>query len=95
MTAAMADLVRAEGDWRQLGLCAQVDQELFYPEKGGSTKEAKRVCMACEVRARSACGTRWTTASAGVSGVACRNGSGAGCCPRPAQPGPSPAAVAS
>lgn len=31
-------------------LCAQVDNELFYPEKGGSTRLAKAVCARCEVR---------------------------------------------
>ena len=25
--------------------------EAFFPEKGGSTREAKRVCLSCEVRA--------------------------------------------
>jgi len=39
-----------EGDWKQWGLCAQTDPEAFFPEKGGSTREAKRVCFACEVR---------------------------------------------
>lgn len=29
------------------GLCAQVDPEIFFPEKGGSTKDAKKVCAAC------------------------------------------------
>jgi WhiB family redox-sensing transcriptional regulator len=38
------------GDWRAHGLCAQTDPEAFYPEKGGSTADAKRVCLACEVR---------------------------------------------
>jgi WhiB family redox-sensing transcriptional regulator len=37
-------------EWVSRGLCGQVDPELFFPEKGGSTKEARRVCMACEVR---------------------------------------------
>ena len=32
-------------------LCAQTDPEAFFPEKGGSTREAKRVCRGCEVRA--------------------------------------------
>ncbi|MEU1168592.1 WhiB family transcriptional regulator, partial [Streptomyces sp. NPDC005921] len=30
-------------------LCAQTDPESFFPEKGGSTREAKKVCLACEV----------------------------------------------
>lgn len=38
------------GAWRGRALCQQVDQELFFPEKGGSPKDAKRVCLACEVR---------------------------------------------
>lgn len=35
--------------WTDLALCAEVDGEIFYPEKGGSTREAKQVCRACEV----------------------------------------------
>ena len=38
-------------DWQDAGLCAQTDPEMFFPEKGGSTKDAKRVCRACDVRA--------------------------------------------
>jgi WhiB family redox-sensing transcriptional regulator len=49
-------LVEAEGlppelAWQERALCAQTDPEAFFPEKGGSTREAKRVCMSCEVRA--------------------------------------------
>lgn len=33
------------------GLCTQTDPELFFPEKGGSTREAKKVCANCTVRA--------------------------------------------
>ena len=29
--------------WQELALCAQTDPEAFFPEKGGSTREAKRV----------------------------------------------------
>lgn len=36
--------------WQELALCAQTDPEAFFPEKGGSTREAKRVCLSCEVR---------------------------------------------
>ena len=32
-------------------LCAQTDPELFFPEKSGSTRQAKQVCRSCEVRA--------------------------------------------
>jgi WhiB family transcriptional regulator, redox-sensing transcriptional regulator len=38
--------------WQERGLCAQTDPEAFFPEKGGSTREAKRICMGCEVRDR-------------------------------------------
>lgn len=33
------------------GLCATTDPEAFFPEKGGSTREAKRVCAVCPVQA--------------------------------------------
>lgn len=36
--------------WQEQALCAQTDPEAFFPEKGGSTREAKRVCSSCEVR---------------------------------------------
>ncbi|MDO8108570.1 WhiB family transcriptional regulator [Isoptericola sp. b441] len=38
-------------DWQERALCAQTDPEAFFPEKGGSTREAKKVCTGCEVRA--------------------------------------------
>lgn len=37
-------------DWREDALCAQTDPALFFPDKGGSTREAKRVCASCPVR---------------------------------------------
>jgi WhiB family redox-sensing transcriptional regulator len=37
--------------WQEEALCAQTDPESFFPEKGGSTREAKRVCSRCDVRA--------------------------------------------
>jgi WhiB family redox-sensing transcriptional regulator len=37
--------------WQDKALCAQVDPEIFFPEKGGSTRDPKRVCRSCEVRA--------------------------------------------
>ncbi|MFC5337589.1 WhiB family transcriptional regulator [Leucobacter denitrificans] len=36
--------------WQADALCAQTDPEAFFPEKGGSTREAKRICETCEVR---------------------------------------------
>ena len=39
-----------EQDWQERALCAQTDPEAFFPEKGGSTREAKKVCTGCDVR---------------------------------------------
>ncbi|MGL5859390.1 MAG: WhiB family transcriptional regulator [Angustibacter sp.] len=36
--------------WQERSLCAQTDPEAFFPEKGGSTRDAKKVCVGCEVR---------------------------------------------
>jgi len=36
--------------WMQRALCARVDPELFFPEKGGSPRAAKRICRVCPVR---------------------------------------------
>jgi WhiB family redox-sensing transcriptional regulator len=36
--------------WQTDSLCAQTDPEAFFPEKGGSTRDAKKICGSCEVR---------------------------------------------
>jgi WhiB family transcriptional regulator, redox-sensing transcriptional regulator len=36
--------------WQSDSLCAQTDPEAFFPEKGGSTRDAKKICGSCEVR---------------------------------------------
>ncbi len=36
--------------WQADALCAQTDPEAFFPEKGGSTRDAKKICGTCEVR---------------------------------------------
>ena len=36
--------------WKEAGLCNQTDPEIFFPEKGGSTREAKRICRNCTVK---------------------------------------------
>jgi WhiB family redox-sensing transcriptional regulator len=49
--AALMPVDLVEGmEWQARALCAQTDPEAFFPEKGGSTREAKRVCLSCEVR---------------------------------------------
>jgi WhiB family redox-sensing transcriptional regulator len=40
-----------DASWRLEALCAETDPEAFFPEKGGSTRDAKRVCSGCTVRA--------------------------------------------
>ena len=36
--------------WQDMANCLGVDPDLFFPERGASTKEAKGVCNSCEVR---------------------------------------------
>ncbi len=48
--AALAEEDGEEQDWQERALCAQTDPEAFFPEKGGSTREAKKVCLSCDVR---------------------------------------------
>jgi WhiB family redox-sensing transcriptional regulator len=36
--------------WQDRALCAETDPEAFFPEKGGSTREAKKICLRCGVR---------------------------------------------
>lgn len=54
--APVDDVLLAPGEelvplpWQEQALCAQTDPEAFFPEKGGSTREAKRVCSRCDVR---------------------------------------------
>ncbi|MGO1306917.1 MAG: WhiB family transcriptional regulator [Microbacterium gubbeenense] len=52
--APMAGGVEDDGalSWQTEALCAQTDPEAFFPEKGGSTRDAKRVCETCDVRAQ-------------------------------------------
>ena len=39
----------AEG-WQDFANCLGVDPDLFFPERGASTREAKEVCRGCVVR---------------------------------------------
>ncbi len=38
--------------WQADAICAQTDPEAFFPEKGGSTREAKKICGGCDVKAQ-------------------------------------------
>jgi len=37
-------------DWKSRANCMGVDPDLFFPERGMSTREAKEVCRGCVVR---------------------------------------------
>jgi WhiB family redox-sensing transcriptional regulator len=37
--------------WQDEANCMGVDPDLFFPERGASTREAKEVCRGCVVRA--------------------------------------------
>ncbi|MDS2174030.1 WhiB family transcriptional regulator [Nesterenkonia sp. CL21] len=45
-----AEQIEGELAWQVDALCAQTDPEAFFPEKGGSTRDAKKVCAACHVK---------------------------------------------
>jgi WhiB family redox-sensing transcriptional regulator len=56
-TSSLAALVSnqrfsADGErrWQEEANCLGVDPDLFFPERGASTREAKAVCRSCEVR---------------------------------------------
>ncbi|MCB1249136.1 MAG: WhiB family transcriptional regulator [Acidimicrobiales bacterium] len=36
--------------WQNYANCLGVDPDLFFPERGASTREAKEVCRGCVVR---------------------------------------------
>jgi WhiB family transcriptional regulator, redox-sensing transcriptional regulator len=46
----LIDGIDEEAEWTERALCAETDPEAFFPEKGGSTREAKKVCLSCDVR---------------------------------------------
>ena len=39
-----------QGGWMSLAECKGMDPDLFFPERGASTREAKEVCRGCVVR---------------------------------------------
>lgn len=39
-----------ERPWQDQANCLGVDPDLFFPERGASTREAKAVCAGCEVK---------------------------------------------
>ena len=49
MLAELLD-VAPERTWQRQANCMGVDPDLFFPERGASTREAKEVCRGCVVR---------------------------------------------
>jgi WhiB family redox-sensing transcriptional regulator len=37
-------------DWQAKARCTEADPEIFFPERGGSSKAARAVCAQCDVR---------------------------------------------
>lgn len=50
MEIFFAQLSVGDRSWQARANCLGVDPDLFFPERGASTKEAKGVCRGCEVR---------------------------------------------
>jgi WhiB family redox-sensing transcriptional regulator len=36
--------------WQAMARCVEADPEIFFPERGGSSKAARAVCSECTVR---------------------------------------------
>lgn len=43
-------MLAEDRSWQSKANCMGVDPDLFFPERGASTKEAKEVCRGCVVR---------------------------------------------
>ena len=71
--------------WQDSALCAQTDPEAFFPEKGGSTREAKKVCRSCDVRTE-CLSTHSNTTNGSASGAACPSGNAAASSAEPEKP---------
>ena len=48
--AISATPIEVDPDWHDNANCLGVDPDLFFPERGASTREAKEVYRGCEVR---------------------------------------------
>ena len=50
MTISELDIGLEKADWWSKALCLGANNDMFFPERGASTKEAKEVCRNCPVR---------------------------------------------
>lgn len=47
---AVIEAILAREPWQVGAPCGTADPEAFFPEKGASTADARRICQGCEVR---------------------------------------------
>ena len=50
LSAAVLALASEDYSWKSAGSCVGSDPNMFFPERGESTEEAKAVCEGCEIR---------------------------------------------
>ncbi len=53
MLNELLEVLRSEGldmEWQDLANCRGADPDLFFPERGASTRTAKAICRECTVR---------------------------------------------
>lgn len=50
-TKLIEALVLDKLSWQDFANCSGTDQDLFFPERGASTRKAKAICGACTVKA--------------------------------------------
>ena len=50
MRDVTSEIATGDRTWQDYANCLGVDPDLFFPERGASTKEAKEVCRGCVVR---------------------------------------------
>ena len=48
--AGLQALLEVDLSWQDDGACLGADPDLFFPERGESTREAKEICRGCDVR---------------------------------------------
>ena len=49
-TKLIEALVLDKLSWQDFANCSGADQDLFFPERGASTRKAKAICGACTVK---------------------------------------------
>ncbi len=49
-TTLFEDIFTQDLAWQEMANCRGADQDLFFPERGASTRKAKAICGACAVK---------------------------------------------